>query len=363
MKPRWDPCVVQNGADFKKFVSDYLDKSGHKALVIGGAGFDPRAMQGARELAACKACALEAVFFREERLMDQPILRPRADNAERELGTILKGAVFPRIQIIPDGVTAVGGRQAVREISNRDFSQYTDIFIDISALSGGVYFSLVAFFVGICERLPNLNLHLLVIEQPKVDQKINGVPSDRAAMLHGFKGEQSLDSNEEQALLWIPTLSPGNPDSMIKIYQFIHRKDTPIDVCPIMPFPGQNPKLPDLLYEEYYENLRTWNVDGRNFLYAAESDPLDSYRAIHQLVSERKKLFAKLGGSQTVLSPLGNKMLSVGAMLAAIDLTLPVAMVEVIGYDEQPDIGTACDGLELRHIWLCGAAYPDSSAK
>lgn len=363
MKPRWDPCVVQQGDDIKNFIADFLDKPTCKVLVIGGAGFDPRATQGARELAKCTQCAVEAVFFREERTMDQPILRPRADNSERELRAILKGADFPRIKIIPDGVTAVGGRRAVQELMVRDFSAYTDIIIDISALSCGVYFSLVAFLVATCRKYPRLNLHLLVIEQPKFDQKINGVPSDKAAMLHGFKGEHSLDSNEEQALLWIPTLSTGNPESLNKIYQFIHRTDTPIDVCPIMPFPGENPRLPDLLYDEYYDHLRMWNVDDRNFLYAAESDPLDSYRAIFQLVSERTKLFSQLGGSQVVLSPLGNKMLSVGAMLAAIDLNLPVAMVEVVGYDEQSDIGTACDGLELRHIWLCGEAYPDAVVK
>ncbi len=363
MKPRWDPCVVQQGDDFKKFLTDFLDKPERKVLIIGGAGFDPRATRGGREIAQCTRCVVEGIFFREERIMDQPILRPRADNAERELGQILKTASFPRIEIIPDGVTAVGGRRAVQELIGRDLSQYTDVFIDISALSCGVYFSLVAYLVAACKRHPKLNLHLLVVEQPKFDQKINGVPSDKAAMLHGFKGEQSLDSNEEQALLWIPTLSTGNPESLNKIYQFIHRKDTPIDVCPIMPFPGEDPRLPDLLYGEYYDHLRTWNVDDRNFLYAAESDPLDSYRAIYQLVSERGKLFSELGGSQVVLSPLGSKMLSVGAMLAAIDLNLPVAMVEVVGYDEHLDTGTACDGLELRHIWLCGEAYPGSGIK
>lgn len=357
MKPRWDPCVVQNSAEFDGFVAGYLNQAARKVLLIGGAGFDPRARESARRIASCKACQLDAVFFREERLMDQPLLRPRADNAQLELAKILPQATFSRIEIIPDGVTAIGGRRAVIELSKRDLATYTDVFVDISALSCGVYFSLVAFFVAQCQRHAHLNLHLLVAEQPNFDHKINGIPSDKAAMLHGFKGEQSLDSNEEQALLWIPTLAPGNPSLLSKVYQFIHRKDTPIDVCPIMPFPGVDPRMPDRLYEEYNENLRTWNVDDRNFLYAAESDPLDAYRAIHQLVAERTKLFAALGGSQVVLSPLGNKMLSVGAMLAAIDLNLPVAMVESVGYDEQSDAGTACDGVELTHLWLCGAAY------
>jgi len=149
----------------------------------------------------------------------------------------------------------------------------------------------------------------------------------------------------------------SNKASLEKVYQFIHRKDTPIDVCPLMPFPGNDPRMPDRLNEEYYENLQTWNVDARNFLYAAESEPLDSYRAIHQLVSQRTSLFKSLGGSQVVLSPLGSKMLSVGAMMAAIDLNLPVAMVEAVGYDEQSDTGIGSCNAALTHLWLCGAAY------
>ncbi|WP_152032637.1 hypothetical protein [Ereboglobus luteus] len=365
MTPRWDPCVVQDGADFKQFITSHIDQPRRKILLIGGAGFDPRATKGAHELATIRRCQVDAVFFREERVMDQPILRPRADNTQIELSKLLPNAIFPKIEIIPDGVTAVGGRRAVEEIKQRDFSQYTDVAVDISALSCGVYFSLIAFLINICRQKHGLNLHLFVVEQPQIDQKISGIPSDQASMLHGFRGTKSLDSTEEQALLWIPILSLGNSDVLTKIYQYIRSKSrsTPIDVCPILPFPCRNPRLPDLLYTEYFENLRTWGVDDRDFLYAAESDPLDSYRTIHNLVSERHKLFAALGGSQVVLSPLGNKMLSVGAMLAAIDLDLPVVLVESIGYDEQIDAGTSSYDLELRHVWLCGEAYPSISIK
>ena len=130
------------------------------------------------------------------------------------------------------------------------------------------------------------------------------------------------------------TLSPGHRDPLSKIYQFIQRTETPIDVCPIVPFPGSDPRLPDRLVEEYREHLITWRADHRDFLYAAESDPLDSYRAISWLCAMRDDIFRALGGSQVVLSPLGNKILSVGALLAAIERKLPVVMVESVGYDE-----------------------------
>jgi hypothetical protein len=217
----------------------------------------------------------------------------------------------------------------------------------------------VSFLVALCDsnKDAHLNLHLLTVEQPQFDYNIRGMAADTAAMLHGFKGMRSLDGNESEALLWIPTLSLGNRGSLAKIYQFIQRADTPIDVCPMIPFPGVDPRLPDLLVEEYREDLNTWRSDHYNFLYAAEGDPLDSYRAISFLYATRDEIFRDLGGSQVVLSPLGNKMLSVGAMLAAIEKGLPVAMVESIGYEENPTIGPECKESALKHVWLCGEAY------
>jgi hypothetical protein len=357
MNLRWDPCVVQDAEGFSTFLSDYIDQPARKCLLIGGAGFDPRAALALAGLSRCKKCYIEAVFFREERLLDQPILRPKADTNQKEIEKLFPGATFPSIDIF-DGTTAIGGRQAVEVIRGRDTDGITDIFVDISALSSDVFSSIISYFIHIHDSLRSgrPNVHLLVIEEPVCDQVIHGVPADSVSMLHGFKGEYSLDSLEDQALLWIPTLSIGNATSLGKIYQFIHRTETPIDVCPIIPFPGHDPRLPDRLIEEYREQLETWRVDHRNFLYAAESDPLDSYRAICALFSSRELLFKKLGGSQIVVSPLGNKMLSVGILLAAIEKKLPVVMVESVGYSE--GVGPMpCSSHSLKHVWLCGEAY------
>jgi len=359
MTLRWDPCVVQDALDFDGFLAGYIDRSERRCLLIGGAGFDPRATLVPQQFSRLRECQLEGVFFREERILDQPLLRPCADTNEASVRKLIPKSTFPKVEIFSDGVTAVGGRRAVEAISTLNYSSYTDIFVDISALSCGVFFSVVFFLVGLCvkNKGSSLNLHLLTAEQPQFDQNIRGVPADTAAMLHGFKGVRSLDGSESLALLWIPTLSLGNRDSLAKIYQFIQRTDTPIDVCPIVPFPGVDPRLPDRLVEEYREHLATWRVDHRNFLYAAESDPLDSYRAISSLYATRDGIFRNLGGSQVVLSPLGNKMLSVGAMLAAIEKGLPVAMVESIGYEECPTFKSECNESALKHVWLCGEAY------
>ncbi len=130
-----------------------------------------------------------------------------------------------------------------------------------------------------------------------------------------------------------------------------------MDVCPIVPFPSVDLRLVDKLMEDFQEQLEEWGVDERDLLYAAESDPLDSYRAILKLSASREKLFAPFGGSHVVLSPLGNKMLSVGAMLAAIEMQIPAATVESVGY-RHPDESVAAESdYGLKHVWLCGEAY------
>lgn len=218
MKLRWDPCVVQNSGEFDSFLSEYIDVPERSCLLIGGAGFDPRTNFVPRKFSILKKAKLKAVFFREERLRDQPLLRPRADNNQLAIKDLLPQAEFPRIDIFADGVTAVGGRNAVEYFRGLDYDHLTDIFVDISALSCGLFFPLVATFIAVSDQKEGrpLNVHLLVVEEPDFDHRIRGIPGDTAAMLHGFKGERSLEMSTEEAMrsempLRLATVQPRYP--------------------------------------------------------------------------------------------------------------------------------------------------------
>ena len=133
----------------------------------------------------------------------------------------------------------------------------------------------------------------------------------------------------------------------------------PHDTCPILPFPASNPRLGDTLAEEYLTELEdTWSVDTRNIVYTDEGDPLDLYRTILRLDALRQPVFAETGGSMLILSPLGSKVMALGALMAALERDLPVAHVESLGYDLEASVPEQIDQPDLIHVWLEGEVYP-----
>src|SRR5207237_5078860 len=101
-----------------------------------------------------------------------------------------------------------------------------------------------------------------------------------------------------------------------------------------------------------------WSVDTRNIVYAAEDDPLDLYRTILELDDLRRPVFEEFGGSLLVLSPVGSKIMALGALLAALERDLPVAYLEAVGYNFSDSRPADQPPPFLVHIWLEGEVYP-----
>ena len=106
------------------------------------------------------------------------------------------------------------------------------------------------------------------------------------------------------------------------------------------------------------ERETPWSVDSRNIVYADEEDPLDLYRIILRLDDLRKPVFAETGGSMLVLSPLGSKLMALGALMAALERNLPVAYLESTGYELNANMPREVDHPKLLHLWLEGDVYP-----
>ena len=354
MAGRWDPCVSHRGAEIDGFVKAYFARPERRVLLVGGAGFDPRSTSVARRLANTEG-QIRGLFLQEERPKPTQSLVDRACTNSDELRAAIPAHEIEPVNIFGSDGAVVGGRNAVALIGRQDFNDATDIVVDMSALSVGTAFPIIRYLVERSARsLAKFNLHLFVTHDPALDGAISSVSSDAPSFVHGFRGRSTLDGSAGAAKLWLPQLASGRAAALGRLHSFVD----PHDTCPILPFPAIDPRAGDRLAEEFLTEFESvWSVDTRNIVYADESDPLDLYRTILRLDDLRKPVFAEVGGSLLVLSPLGSKVMALGALMAALERDLPVAYLEAIGYEF--DSSTAQQQpADMIHIWLEGEVYP-----
>jgi hypothetical protein len=351
---RWENCIAHRGEEAESFLTKFFGEKRRSILLVGGAGFDPRALEVPRRLAAVAGERVTAIFLRERRPDPRKAFLERADRNVQCLLEAVRGAKVLDIQIFASDLAVIGGREAARLAGQIDFHPLTDVVVDASALSRGVVFPLVRVLL---DRAPEAcNLHLVVTDEPKTDEAIITVGCERATTVHGFKGTLGQESYANAAVLWLPQLVPGQTSVLGQIYNAI--QPSPHDVCPILPFPAADQRAVDSLLVEYRVQLGAWEVDPRDVVYAHESDPLDLYRTILRMDSGRKRIFQETGSSQIVLSPVGSKVLSFGALMAAIERDFPVMYVEAVDYKiDEHSVGSQGGRGEIVHLWLKGEAY------
>jgi hypothetical protein len=355
----WGRCISHGGSDIAAFVSDHFGEPHRKVLLVAGAGFDPRAQAVARVLTSAVKRPLSGVFIREERAGAEPVLKQKADHNTAELLALAPDAKVLSVDIFATDGAVVGGRRIVDSLNAVTIAQdCTDIVVDFSALSLGIAYPATKFFIDAVQALAGQgpqfpNLHVMVADSPSVDASITSVSSDKIEAIHGFKGEFSLEARARAAKLWLPQLRKDKRLVLGRIHRFVD----PADVCPVLPFPSRDPRVGDRLIDHFREEFESsWAIDAHDIVFADERDPLDLYRAILDIHDARERVFRDIGGSLTVLTPMGSKVLSVGALMAAVERGFPVIYCEALSYSlsgaPQPP-----DTSELIHVWLLGEAY------
>jgi len=360
-EPRWDLAITHRADECVEFVKDYFDQEDRNILLIAGAGFDPRATILAETLGALTKSTLRAALIKEIRRgsADEDLHALATENLER-LTAALPAHEILSIEIFSADGSVSGGRAAARAVSTLDLTEVTDIVVDVSALSIGVSFPIIRWVLDFPARAQwNLNVHLFVAHQPALDDRIVATPSDTPVPVHGFDGRLRLSSENQQiARLWLPQLAKGRASALSTIYS----KTNAEEVCVVLPFPASHPRAGDSLLEEMLTSTSgiPWEFDPRSIVYADESDPLDLYRTIMRLQALREPVFKEYGGSSLILSPIGSKVMALGALLAALERNLPVLYLEDFSYTLVDDPLTDVDlvGPSLMHVWLEGTPYP-----
>ncbi len=358
-RPRWQPCVNHRPDEIEEFISSYFGSSACKrTILIAGAGFDPRATIVASLVRKhCKALP-DGIFIKEERPNPDPVLVARASSNFDSLTHCVETSSMLKIDVFASDDAVIGGRSALKGLAALDLRAYSDILIDASALSIGISFPVVKYIWGQAAETGQ-NVHLLACDMPALDHAIQPQLADRATNVHGFRKVNELYSAVSIAKLWLPQLTPASGSALQRIFDAV----SPSDTCPILPFSSSDPKLSDRLLAEYLPELEnTWSVDTRSLIFADENDPVGLYRTILRIDDERTLAFMALGGSLLILSPLGSKMLAIGALMAALDRDLSVYYVEARGYEvdwaaaAKIDIDTQATPA-VRHVWLAGEVY------
>lgn len=358
---KWEPCVYHRGSDADGFLREYLSQLNRHVLLVAGAGFDPRSVRVANLFAEELRKATRVILLREERSNPDPELVQRAERNRDQLLADFPMAQEHMIQIFARDNAIIGGREGAKLMNEQSLEGITDIFVDTSALSIGVAFPIIKLFVDVLSAKEDggINLHVIANHNPHIDDSVSSNPAESVAHIHGFRGSWGLDEKSRAAVLWMPQLGLGKRPVLNRIFQTLRNVQKDTVVCPILPFPSSRPRLSDELIEEFGEELQSaWSVDARDLVYADEKSPLDLYRTILRIDDARRRVFASVGGSQIILSPLGSKALALGALMAALERDFTILHVEAIGYTldaAEADLAMVSD--ELVHIWLHGDAY------
>ncbi len=358
---RWDPCVYHlTTKDVVDFSSQYFGGANKSCLLVAGAGFDPRSVKICEMLSEIIGGRLDGFFIREERPNPDGNLLHRADANHTGLEGLVSNSRTIQLEVFADDGAPIAGPNIVHHVGGVDIAKFDDIVIDLSALSIGVSFPLVRCLQQLVLREGNsTNLHLMVTASSHIDATITSEPSDRVTYVKGFDGRAGITGETARARLWLPQLARGRNDILERIRR--HDLVNPHDICPILPFPSRNPREADVLADSYMSEFKgDWEIDGKDIVHADEYNPLDLYRTILRIDDQRTQVFAELGGSLQILSPMGSKLLAIGALMAALDRNLPVVYVESIGYSLDSETADELIAVEPHfvHVWLEGDCYP-----
>lgn len=369
---RWRDYFLRDADGFTEFWKHFLAEKKRDLLFVLGHGFDARMCEGLDRILGLGGEGIRDVAliaFHEG--VDSPshTYEPqRKANGERLEKLVLgRGRISQRnIKMFSEDNRRVGARSIAQEFSSpAEFTAYTDVVVDISALPRGLYMPLLAKLLALFDIEPKdgkkRNLHVIVSHSPSTDGAIVEEGLDESASyLHGFAAAKLESvSTSSQPTIWIPVLGKRQQAQLERINQFV----TPDEICPLLPSPAQDPREGDAIMIEYRELLfDQLRVEPRNIIYAAESNPFEVYRQLMRSILHYDRALKPLGGCKVALSAMSSKLASIGVLLSAYELghrdpkvTVGVAHVESQGYRVE-STGTATS-TTLFTMWLSGECY------
>lgn len=345
----WDRYVFRCGNDIHELWDDLFSDRPLRLLYIAGRGFDVRAQSVMSELAenlrtpGRKIDKADLIFIEFSDYELEGDIKELTEQNAAALENIF--SPFGKSEVIsitcsssgeedvsPTVALNIGVRRVLEKITG-----YTDIVLDVSSLPRVGYLALLtsllaklvpnkSLIAGAAHPLVagNVNLQVLVAEDAKLDGNIRAEdPSNSLVLIPGFSGPMHVESVRDRPQVWFPILGENRVAQLQKIIDLSDIPDS-AEICPVLPHPSRNLRRADNLLVEYsmplFESRRT---PISNILYVHESHPFEAYRRLLHAMQRYQDSLKLLGGVRLVITPLGSKLITLGAGLACFEMRPP----------------------------------------
>lgn len=342
----WEHYVFRRGNGVHELWDRLFDQRPVRLLYIAGRGFDVRAQSVMQEMVNSlqssgrniESAQLLLVGFTDYEL-EEEIAQLTEENAARleaifaPLGAVKNIAIGPSSNAEDDisASTALGlGIRAVLE----EVIDQTDIVLDVSSLPRVAYLALLTSLLnklvpdksvvngGAHPLVANgVNFQVLVAEDARLDGSIRAEdPSNDLVLIPGFTGAMHAESVRDWPLVWFPILGENRVSQLQKLMALAEIPDS-AEICPVLPHPSLNPRRADDLLVEYATPLfSSRRTPTTNILHVHESNPFEAYRQLLKAMQRYKDSMKILGGCRIVVTPLGSKLVTLGAGLACFEM-------------------------------------------
>ena len=285
--------------------------AGAKLLLIGFSGYELE--EDVRALTEENATMLEAIFTPLGSTQTITMGVPGTDEDDDDIGTtnLLRSSIQQVLTSVAD---------------------HTDIVLDVSSMPRMTYLALLTSLLQKLvpdKQIKNgephpldangVNFQVLVAEDARLDGMIMAEdPSNQLVQLPGFAGAFHAESIKDWPLVLFPILGENRVNQLKKILAFI---PDGAEICPVVPHPSKNLRRADNLLVEYREVLFKSNrAPTSNIMYVHESHPFEAYRQLLSAMRRYQHSMNVLGNCRLVVTPLGSKLVTVGAGLACFEM-------------------------------------------
>lgn len=244
-----------------------------------------------------------------------------------------------------------GQERAVAELAAAKFvkenisalKQYDTIIVDVSALPQNIYFVMLDRLFS--EFYGHKNIYIIASENYRIDRKTNPVGLDENAHYFWGYGATNISGDKiEKPIVWMPVLGECTEERLLKCHKCIMLDVQYQEICPVVPFPSVNERRSDEILMKFRELLfERWQVEKRNIIYAAETNPFQLYRRLCETAEHYSRVLVSLyrppvGEKESckfVFTAMTSKLMSVGTFLAAYNLKKEKYDVAIVGLNNR----------------------------